>query len=98
MNDHVLALAKKIDALCSKNTNLQEQVNGTYESLGSVEQSRVSLPSQLSTSSHMVNAMNNYFDRERRKQNLVIYGLPESEGSDTRLLIEICQMLMHLVN
>ena len=83
MNDHVLALSKKIDALCSKNTNLQEQVNGTYESLGSVEQSRVSSPSQLYTSSHIVNAMNEYFNRESRKQNLVIYGLPESEGSNT---------------
>ena len=27
--------------------------------------------------------MNEYFNRESRKQNLVIYGLPESEGSDT---------------
>lgn len=61
---------------------MQVQINGTQESLDSVENVGVSLTPQSSTS-HIADAMNQYFDRERRKQNLVIFGLPESEGSNS---------------
>ena len=79
-----MALSKKIDTLCSQNASLQVQINGTQESLDLVENVCVSLTPQ-SSASHIADAMNQYFyfDRERRKQNLVIFGLQESEGSSS---------------
>ena len=58
------------------------QIYGTQESLDSVENIGVSLTPQSSTS-HITDAMNQYSDRERRKQNLVILDLPESGGSNS---------------
>ena len=83
LNDHVTALSEKIDTLCSSNTNLQQQIHASHESLSLTNQSNTSPASSTSASSQLADAMNDYFDKERRRQNLIIYGLPESNDSNS---------------
>jgi len=66
--DSVSALSDKINHLCAKNDQLQTQINCTISSLS--DQAQMASP----------NAIDEYMDRERRKSNLIVYGLPEASA------------------
>ena len=72
LHDSVSALSEKINHLCTNNDQLQNQLTPTVSSLSE----------QAHTASHAspntFNAIDEYMDRERRKLNLIIYGLPET--------------------
>jgi len=72
LRDSVSTLSDKIKSLCVNNEQLQSQLNTTISSLSE----------QAHTASHasfdILSAIDNYMDRERRKSNLIVYGLPEA--------------------
>jgi len=68
----VSALSNKINKLCTNNEQLKNQLNSAVSSL-SEQAYKVSDASPSS-----FNAIDKYMDRERRKSNLIIYGLSET--------------------
>jgi len=72
LQNSVSTLSEKINSLCTNNNQLQNQLNSTISSLGE----------QAHTVSHAssFNAVDEYMDRERRKLNLIVYGIPEASA------------------
>ena len=81
----ITELSTKIDNLNSSESQLQKSIAKTSTAALSTVQS--SAPNSADTtpsspvSAHIVDALDEYMDRERRKHNLVIYGMPESSDS-----------------
>ena len=69
-------LSSKLDNLQSSETELQNRIKDTTTALSTVK-----LPPITPASSNTTDVVDEYLDRERRKSNLIIYGVPESTGS-----------------
>ena len=93
LRDSVSTLSDKIKSLCINNEQLQSQLNTTISSLSE----------QAHTASHaspeILSAIDEYMDRERRKSNVIVYGLPEASAS-TGLECQSCDLssIQKLVN
>ena len=101
LNDSVSALSSKIDNLCSNSSQLQHQLASEATSLVSNPSSQFShLNSPVSATVQVTTIVDEYLDRDRRKSNLVIYGLPEStlassterQQQDTK---KFCDLVKH---
>ena len=79
-------LSTKIDNLNSSESELQKSINiaETATALSTVHSSvpnNANITPSSPASVHIVDALDEYMDRERRRHNLVIYGMPESSDS-----------------
>ena len=80
----ITELSTKIDNLNSSESELQKSTAKTTAALSTAQSSA---PNSADTtpsspaSAHIVDALDEYMDRERRRHNLVIYGMPESSDS-----------------
>ena len=74
----ISSLSEKINGLCVNNDQLQNQITTTVSSLNVANE-------QAQTVSHAptnpAEIVDEYLNRERRKLNLVIYGLPEASAT-----------------
>ena len=69
-------LSSKLDTLQSSESELQNHIKDTTTALSSVK-----MPLVAPTTSNATDIVDEYLDCERRKPNLIIYGIPESSGS-----------------
>ena len=69
-------LSSKLDTLQSSESELQNHIKDTTTALSSVK-----MPFVAPTTSNPTDIVDEYLDRERRKPNLIIYGIPEFSGS-----------------
>ena len=77
-------LSTKIDNLNSSESELQKSIAETATALSTVHSSapnNADIAPSSPASVHIVDALDEYMDRERRRHNLVIYGMPESSNS-----------------
>jgi len=77
----ISALSDKIKGLCDHNDQLQNQINTTVSSLNTASEQVQTLP--YVPSSNPAEFVDEYLNRERRKMNLVIHGLPESSATSS---------------
>ena len=77
----ISVLSDKIKGLCDHNDQLQNQINTTVSSLNTANEQVQTLP--YAPSSSPVEFVDEYLNRERRKMNLVVYGLPESSATSS---------------
>ena len=76
----ISSLSEKISGLCANNDQLQNQISNTVSSLNiGNEQAPASSQSPLNPAEFV----DEYLNRERRKLNLVIYGLPEASAASS---------------
>ena len=69
-------LSNRLDNLQSSETELRNRIKDTTTALSTVKLPHITLASSSAT-----DAVNEYLNHERRKYNLIIYGIPESAGS-----------------
>ena len=82
--DSVTALSKKMDNLCSKNSELQLKINNIEAPINSTV---------LPPASSATNIVDELADRDRRKKNVIIYNLPEpapDDGGDSDTFATMC--------
>ena len=77
VNDSIATLSKKIDNLGTQNSELQLKVNNTEASINTISTNPVN--SSL-TQTSATSIVDEYLERERRKLNLIVYGLIESSA------------------
>ena len=69
-------LSSKLDTLQSSKSELQNHIKDTTTALSSVK-----MPLIAPTTFNATDIVDEYLDREQRKPNLIIYGIPESSDS-----------------
>ena len=80
---------KQIEDACNQHDSLQKQITGTSK----ITSQTVASTTESSTTAVLSNIADELADRECRKNNLIIYNLPESsdQSKDTAFFNELCQ-------
>jgi len=77
--------------------NLQMEVNSMSETTTACSQKDVASPTQVSQTNATLTILEELADRERRRSNLIVYNLAESESqSDESILLELCSSVFNL--